>query len=578
MLKKVTVPPHLRLNVHQVPPAFDGTLYFVLGPGLGDTVNDFRILHEVRDMYPKATLIIYADSRWWDLYQLIPVMREVPIRYHAPAPSGEMEGKGKQKPYYQTFQAIIGEICQEAQPRKGLVALGAFKCADQLVRKESSLAMKARAIGLSLSSERCRPYLPITEAQIEEARAFLEARGLRPEQFIAIAPHTFSDKMWAYESWEALLDRLQEATPLAILVFGVSGYPAFKGPRVREALGLSLSLVAGLLSQARCFVGLDSGLTHLAACFDVPIVTLNPQGKFPPFFVEAHTPFRWTHLTPKVYGNHPIPSQSVFELILRVLEFKTPSECPLCKQTPYVLGAEREKILYLCRCGLMFQNNGQTPSGVLPEVEIPNELSLPNTANEINGVQTGLQKRKKKAVQMGAVSPVSIQFQHWSPQRVCPEQLLEDSTGWELWWSWDSAVSFIKASGWQVLHSRVVRLKANDNALFSVTMKIVPGTPQGHGRFLKVPWGEKIIRVSPQLYERWLQWESFEKPAELEDLGWMLANQGYEKEGREILKLAIRLGPRGRTIRRLIRAEWKVCLACCKALLMGKEEGRAALD
>ena len=139
-------------------------------------------------------------------------------------------------------------------------------------------------------------------------------------------------------------------------------------------------------------------------------------------------------------------------------------------------------------------------------------------------------------------------------------------------------MSFIKASGWQVLHSRVVRLKANDNALFSVTMKIVPGTPQGHGRFLKVPWGEKIIRVSPQLYERWLQWESFEKPTELEDLGWMLANQGYEKEGREILKLAIRLGPRGRTIRRLIRAEWKVCLACCKALLMGKEEGRAALD
>ena len=384
------LPRHLRLHIPQVPRSYRGRLYFILGPGLGDTVNDFRILHEVMELYPDAKAVVYADPRWKDLYELAPDLRGLPIRYHPQAPSGELQSKQEQKPYYQTFQHIIQEICadtvdssglvalgsfkcpdqlarkeptirmkaraiglslppercrpflplsedqvanaqqflearglvlyalvpelrglpiryhsqapsgelqskQEQKPyyqtfqhiiqeicadtvdSSGLVALGSFKCPDQLARKEPTIRMKARAIGLSLPPERCRPFLPLSEDQVAEAQQFLRARGLVPGCYLAVAPHSFSDKMWPYEAWEILIAELQRSTNLPTLIVGVPGYCTVRGPDVHEALGLPLPVVAGLLCQARCYIGLDSGLTHLAACFDVPLVTCKPD-------------------------------------------------------------------------------------------------------------------------------------------------------------------------------------------------------------------------------------------------------------------------------------------------------------
>ena len=43
---------------------FSGSLYVVLGQGLGDHVNGFRILHELQGRFPVARFIVYADRRW----------------------------------------------------------------------------------------------------------------------------------------------------------------------------------------------------------------------------------------------------------------------------------------------------------------------------------------------------------------------------------------------------------------------------------------------------------------------------------------------------------------------------------
>ena len=113
-----------KLFVPDVKPSFDGKLFFILGPGLGDTVNDFRILHEVLLRYPNATPIVYADPRWKSLYALLPEMPRCLWRYHVAAPSGELVVKKKEQSYSETLNGVMQEIQVELKESSDFVVLG----------------------------------------------------------------------------------------------------------------------------------------------------------------------------------------------------------------------------------------------------------------------------------------------------------------------------------------------------------------------------------------------------------------------------------------------------------------------
>ncbi len=550
------LPRHLRLHIPQVPRSYRGRLYFILGPGLGDTVNDFRILHEVMELYPDAKAVVYADPRWKDLYELAPDLRGLPIRYHPQAPSGELQSKQEQKPYYQTFQHIIQEICADTVDSSGLVALGSFKCPDQLARKEPTIRMKARAIGLSLPPERCRPFLPLSEDQVAEAQQFLRARGLVPGCYLAVAPHSFSDKMWPYEAWEILIAELQRSTNLPTLVVGVPGYCTVRGPDVHEALGLPLPVVAGLLCQARCYIGLDSGLTHLAACFDVPLVTLNPQGKFPPFLVEPHSPFRWTCLSPGVYGNALIPPACVFEVVHEALKRSHPPPCLVCAADPYVLGAKEGSMLFLCRCGLMYRERRVKQEHQRSRQQPGADMILPTSEEGLATFRTGLANLKEQLRLKGGHSVVSFAFEHWDPVGIDPMALLTDPSPRDLWWNWDSGYQFVTQSGLQVTGSHLEQSLPIRAATFRALLQAVPARPMQQDVTLEVPWGRTLIRVRRTIYERWLSWSAFRKQEELEGIGWLLVLEAERKIGRHILRIAFTLRPRAKTLGRLIRVWW----------------------
>ncbi len=547
---------HVRLNVAHVHPDFRGKLYFILGPGLGDTVNGFRILHEVHALYPHAHLVVYADPRWNNLYQLLPELQHIRIRYLGEAPSGELQGKVKQTPYHHVFRSITQDIQSELDQSTSFVALGDFKCLDQLAKKETGIVMRARAIGLNLPPDRERPFLPIGAKQVESASEFLKSCGLTAGEYIAVAPHTFSDKMWDHKAWEELIDEIWTKMHLPVLIIGVSGYPFLKGSRVREAMRLPLSVVAGLLYHAKGFVGLDSGITHLAACFDVPIVTLNPQGKFPPFLVEAHSPFRWTHLTPRVYGQCPITADSVIELVEHALQHQYPQSCPVCQGFPFVLKAYKGRIVYLCRCGLIFFDY-EKPSEDAPVVFDPTKsFMVPQTIHGIYGLKTFLMKRKEKT-ESRVGEGLSIRFVHWDAQAFDPDTLLHMASHYDLWWTWDAMVGFLEQCGWTISRNEIESHKPPEGGMCSITVWIMPRAGRSPKAVWKVPWSDQILDMKATLYEDWLRWGTFGKKEELEDLGWAIANEQNPKEGRDMLRLALRLGPRGRTLRRWCRAEWK---------------------
>ena len=218
-----------KLSILDVPSSYQGNLYFILGPGLGDTVNDFRILHEVLKLYSQATFIVYADPRWKTICELLPDHHRCVWRYHAAAPSGELAGKQKEPSYSETLRHVVQTIEAEIQAASGFVVLGGFTCLDQLARKELGLATKARAIGLQLSPDQCRPFLPLDVLPVEEAKEFLQSQGLQVGEYVALAPQTWADKAWKNSCWQRLTQGVFEDDDLPILVLGTKDCEVWEG-------------------------------------------------------------------------------------------------------------------------------------------------------------------------------------------------------------------------------------------------------------------------------------------------------------------------------------------------------------
>ncbi|RMH31846.1 MAG: hypothetical protein D6690_15395 [Nitrospirae bacterium] len=550
------VPSHLRLSVSNLPQTYEGAIYFILGPGLGDAVNDLRILHEVRSRYLKAEYVVYADQRWRALYENVPDLCRCSLRLHEAAPSAGSITKSK--PYHEVYEAIMEEIGQALKQAPGYLALGGFKCADQLPRRELSLAMKARAIDLPLPDSRCRPYLPIDETILNQAQVFLAKHGLTPGEYCVVAPHTFPDKMWNQHAWELLITGLRQDTGLPVLLLGVPGYPPIARHLVHEALGLPLPVVAGLIALSRGFIGLDSGLSHVAACYDLPIVVLNPQGKFPPFLIEPHSPYRWIHLTPGIYGHQPIPPQSVLDLVVAALAQRMPDRCPLCGQIPFVLGARSSRILYLCRCGLLFAMDALQKSSVR---SAPPDRALDRLPVTIAGLVKYKEHLQHSNEEGGICSPLVIAFEHWDAQSLSPEKLLAD-TQRELWWSWDAVYRLLSQNGWMIRETqRNEKAGRRQRGAMNLTLYADRHASLKKDCVLNVPWKQKLVPVKRSVHDQWLSWSSFWKVEEIEGLGWQLLREGKEREGRELLRLGVWLHPRWRTISRLIRAE-------CQGIMM----------
>lgn len=546
-----------KLSIPDLPASYQGRLYFILGPGLGDTVNDFRILHEVLLCYPHATAIVYADPRWKDLYQFLPEIERCSWRYHVAAPSGELAGKVREQSYSETFRGVIQEIQSEIEQFSGFVALGGFTCLDQLAQKELGLSTKARTIGLRLSPEHCRPFLPLSPLLIDEVKVFLHQHDLHPDQFIAVAPQTWMDKAWEPSCWQQLTNGIYEETHLPVLVFGIEGHEVWEGPGMHHALGLPLGQVAGLLSLAKCFIGLDSGLTHMAACFDVPVVGLQAQGKFPPFLVEPHSPLRRIHLTPFIYGNHTIPPESVQNVVLDVLQSPPSPLCPLCDGVPYVLGAQSTQTAYLCRCGLMYRvKMGYEKESTSFNLE-DKEPTMPRTIHGLTALKKSLQRRAKNQIGDQRLSVFSYTFEHWNSRETSPDRILLDETGRELWWSWDAVDHMLASYGMEIIESQGTKGVKDDGASHTFTVKAKLVSEEDRDVILQIPWNRDLVKLKRSLYNRWLCWESFERPNELEDLGWKLVKDGFERDGRDVLRFAVKRDWRGRTLSRLLRSEWK---------------------
>lgn len=129
--------------------------------------------------------------------------------------------------------------------------------------------MAARVLGYAIDEDRpvfgLRRDMP-TALEVEDPYVCLAVNTSRPE------------KLWAQERWMQLGQRLYEQGLTSVLFWGSPAEKlraetiADQIPHAKVAPRSSLTALAGLLIRARGLVGVDTGLTHLAAALAVPSV------------------------------------------------------------------------------------------------------------------------------------------------------------------------------------------------------------------------------------------------------------------------------------------------------------------
>ena len=124
--------------------------------------------------------------------------------------------------------------------------------------------------------------------------------------FVFVHSTSWASKVWPEFYWQTLTEKATAAGFSVILPWGDeaerqrSASIADQRERVVVLPQLSISEKASIIARARATVGLDTGLSHIAAAFDIPSVTL--YGATDPLLVGAT-------------GNHQVHLASEFECV-----------------------------------------------------------------------------------------------------------------------------------------------------------------------------------------------------------------------------------------------------------------------
>ncbi|MDP2794837.1 MAG: lipopolysaccharide heptosyltransferase I [Sulfurisoma sp.] len=267
---------------------------------LGDVIHNLPVATDLRRRFPDATIDWVVEESFADLPRLHPAVRRViPVALRrwrrtllSPATWREMATFRRlaSADFYDTVLDTQGLLksaliaAQASGPKSGHAADSAreplaarfydraFSIPKNLHAVERNRRLAAAALGYTLddlsldyglkTSPLSAPWLPAGDYAV------------------LLTATSRADKEWPEPDWQALGQ--------ALIVMGMrcvlpAGSPAERerAGRIAAALGravaappLNLAELAGLMAGARIVVGVDTGLTHLAAALDRPTVAL----------------------------------------------------------------------------------------------------------------------------------------------------------------------------------------------------------------------------------------------------------------------------------------------------------------
>ncbi|MFN3397592.1 MAG: lipopolysaccharide heptosyltransferase I [Sulfurimicrobium sp.] len=266
---------------------------------LGDVIHQLPAVTDIRAHFPDARVDWVVEENFADLPALHPgVSRVIPVAVRRwrralldPATWREMRA------FRQALQSLRYDMVLDSQ---GLIKSAAIallapgpRCGyDRASAREAIAALaydKAIAMPKNLHAvERNRRlagralgYEPDTPVDYGVATPQIELPWMSAQPYVVLLHATSrADKEWPEAGWLALAAHLHASGLRCILPWGSPLERARSerlAARMAEAIvppRLNLTQAAALLGNARAVAGVDTGLTHLAAALNVPVVAL----------------------------------------------------------------------------------------------------------------------------------------------------------------------------------------------------------------------------------------------------------------------------------------------------------------
>ena len=522
-------------------PEFSGKLYFILGQGLGDHLNGFRILIEIQKKFPKALYIVYADLRW---QELVDRLENVEIRWY-PKAKDILSKDGTNNPYDLAREEVRNEI--SGSNGDAFLAYAHFPMPDRHARQESTLEATARTIGLPLGKD-VRPYLPLLPSDIQWASNFLSENNLKKDGYAVIAPLSWPNKMWGKSNFESLIDHLYQNFGLRTVVASYPAIGLFTNSGAVCAYDLSLGQLAGLLSLAGLYIGLDSGPSHMCAFFDVPMLVLYIEKKVIPFEVRTLSPHSLL-VVESFFSSAPLPSiETVFDSVRFLLEMKsnkdeeTP-ECLACgRRVDHVVATDGVNIRLMCSCGLVCDEIiHKTESGKFPQIrnqgkensttQKPLNLQDPLQIEDILENEEALKQKNSVAISL-TLSPIDSKSSELTPGNFI--------------WGFDSLIYWMGKRSYLPFEFSW----DHDKLLIKFSKSSYPERDR-----LIFPWGKKKIITSVSRYLRWYTFSRWSDPKILVGIVKSMTELNLSKKERFACSIdAFRAEPSLRSLRWIIKS------------------------
>jgi len=468
----------------------NGKLFFLAGQGLGDTIYGNRLIFLLRNYLPDWQIVVFLSKDWKDIsfteetnFEIVwyPSIDEYPDRYKW----GEIYIKKnldrKLKNYFIKWDSI--------------------DLPDRYSLHETVFESTCRGINIQITPENRQGYVHLSRNIYVQAKEFLDNNDLTPGQFYVFGPHTMFHKNWGVKNFEDLGHKIYSELGLKGIIVGVKGDPLPIIPSCFSALSMPLDFIAALISQSAFFVGNDSGITHMAGCFNIPVYEIFAKARLEPL-IEWRTlgPAVRYPIEPALDKSNSITVSSIYHLIEKDLEYFKKNNaikyyrCPAClNKLEYFLDADEKSMSYLCSCGgsLTINDSGKKISDFRHE-EFFAFGTLPEDASDIERLSRIFQDEKNESIK------VSLEISN--PFLPNKNTLRKPSFHWSL----DSVFRYFLRYNFhptKIISSKIGKDKILASIYFGKGKK---------GEYLWIPWGGGIgFCGSYELYMKYFFWNTF---------------------------------------------------------------------
>ena len=253
-------------------------LFFASCGGIGDLVFNMVVVDEMKSLNPNSKIIFGIKNKALkQIIELNPNIDEiVPYPYLGNGTLKSFkEEELKLKSKYD--QVILFNLTAKTRNKWKLKIERWVQKKGWNADRRHILQRYADIAGVKLENKKPNFYYDQKDQSI--ANDFLKENGISENDFVVMVSHTTAGarflRNWPIEKFEQLVSRITKNFCCKVIASGTKDDPILNVDSVVHALGFPLRPTACLIKRSNLFIGMDSGLTHIAGCFKCEIVSIH---------------------------------------------------------------------------------------------------------------------------------------------------------------------------------------------------------------------------------------------------------------------------------------------------------------